>query len=111
MTRRYLSEPEAWRHIARQWVMRTEDGVLGSCPLIQRLYYHDRITEYVCAQMKSRLNEHLEHSGHPYIGGRRNLAYPFNLRAGDTWASHVEENREARALAALWLALEAEEAL
>jgi hypothetical protein len=88
MTPRPMTEPEAWREIARR-IVEGEWAFCGLCREVWFLYMERGIMRSI--RMLERVKHHLDAAG--LIG----LAYPEGTEP------------EARALAALWLALEAEE--
>jgi hypothetical protein len=81
-----MTEAEAWREIARR-IVEGEWSRLELCYDAHKLYLQSQIDRPLSVKMRERLEQH--------IG--RGLAYPYGTEP------------EARALAALWLALEAEE--
>jgi hypothetical protein len=92
MTPRPMTEPEAWREIARRIVEGEWEGV-GLCREVVELKWQGVLTDNTRIAMLRRALNHVffssnRHDGHAYFAGTE---------------------REARALAALWLALEAEE--
>lgn len=97
--RTVLTEPEAWREIARRLV---EDDVynlpLGLCLLVHHLCWDGSIDPSTRRRMGLRVQD--------YLQGR---VYAYAYRTATRYESYVNKYREARALAALWLALEAEE--
>jgi hypothetical protein len=84
-----LNEPEAWREIARRIA---EKGCVryGLCAEADSLWHSARISIYTVLDMEERIGEHV-------------FGYEGN------WAYKPGTEPEARILAALWLALEAEE--
>ena len=87
-----MTEAEAWREIARR-IVEGEWGWLGLCYEIARLKVQQRVADDQAGAMALRVEYHVE------SGASR--SYPY---------AYVEGTEpEARALAALWLALEAEE--
>ena len=87
-----MTEPEAWREIARR-IVEGEWSRLGLCREVANLQVQRRITEKKASAMAINVLSHLMETSsrqHGYV-------YPEGTE------------REARALAALWLALEAEE--
>lgn len=84
---RYLTEPEAWREIARRIAEETWKR-RGLCDEAGALYLQWRIGREMMLAMYARLEVYL---------GKAIWAYPCGTQP------------EARILAALWLALEAEE--
>lgn len=87
MPTKKLTEKQAWRKIAR----RIEAGTwckAGLCREVIALYTHDEISFNTSDQMHHRIGL--------YLGD-------------NTWAYRMGEEHEARTLAALWMALEAEE--
>ena len=84
---KYLSEPEAWREIARRIAEGRWDR-LGLCHETAVLRWGERIHGFTEAEMRRRIRYHLK------------LKY---------WAYPAGTAASARILAALWLALEAEE--
>jgi hypothetical protein len=82
-----MTEPEAWREIARR-IVEGEWGRWGLCREVWLLYMERGITSSI--RMSERVKHHLD-------------------AAGLSWAYPEGTEPEARALAALWLALEAEE--
>lgn len=95
-----LTEPQAWREIARRWVEREECGAIGSCPIISNLIISLQIDGTTSLSMRGRIKKHL---------GGREFAYGDIREVEAAVDPYIERYREARALAALWLALEAEE--
>jgi hypothetical protein len=91
MTPHQMTEPEAWREIARRIVEGKWEG-FGLCNEVLRLYGEDR-TE--CAELHAM-----------YKRVRQHVAVSPD---SPHWAYPAGTEPEARALAALWLALEAEE--
>ena len=85
------TEPEAWRYIARRIVER-KWLKSGLCHEVWQLFDAERIEWRTWLTMKKRITRHLV-----VLGKNGDYAYPFGTEP------------EARALAALWLALEAEE--
>lgn len=83
----YLTEPEAWREIARR-IAEGEWGEIGLCSEVVALNSDLRICPSTAVAMRSRIRSHL------------------NI---ERWAYRHGTESEARILAALWLALEAEE--
>jgi hypothetical protein len=88
MIPRPMTEPEAWREIARR-IVEGEWALSGLCREVWFLYMERGITRSI--RMFERVEDHLDAAG--LIG----------------WAYPEGTEPEARALAALWLALEAEE--
>ena len=86
-----LTEPEAWRCIAER-IASGQWGRFGLCDEVSGLYFNDDITRHTKNAMERRLDTHLEASGVDQFG------YFDEVGVGDT-----------RVLAALWLALEAED--
>jgi hypothetical protein len=92
MTPRPMTEPEAWREIARRIVAGEWDAI-GLCREVWKLRNQQSIAPKLALVMAFRAVEHvdlIDNQSHPY-------------------AYHQGAEPEARALAALWLALEAEE--
>ena len=86
----YLTEPEAWQEIARR-IAEGEWNKAGLCAELCDLCVENRISSwFVMRDMEDRINSHLD------------------TRLG-CWAYERGTEPEARILAALWLALEAEE--
>jgi hypothetical protein len=83
-----MTEAEAWREIARR-IVEGEWNHQGLCSEAWRLFFGGLITPSVSAMMRVRMRH--------YVGNNQ------------WWAYRQGTNREARALAALWMALEAEE--
>jgi hypothetical protein len=86
-----MTEPEAWRYIA----LRIVEGrwcKIGLCYETYELFDAERIEVRTWLSMKKRVARHLLG-----LGESGEFAYPMGTKP------------EARALAALWLALEAEE--
>jgi hypothetical protein len=84
-----MTEAEAWREIARRIV----EGEWVQCGLCRETWYL-RIKGDVAISVWWRMHDHLK----------------YHLNAfGLDWAYPAGTEPEARALAALWLALEAEE--
>ena|SRR5687767_13173155 len=94
MTARLLKESEAWREIALMYEGGT--GRAGLCFTVDRLQYDCRISASLKVQMQRRIRPHMELLRYPVDGC---WAYP----------PYDEKYYGARATAALWLALEAEE--
>ena len=89
----YLTEAAAWRKIARK-IVEGEWSSLGLCYEIGKLRWSGgHISWRIDRKMWDRINEHLD--GHACLWDHS--AYPMG------------EEPEGRALAALWMALEAEE--
>ena len=84
-----LNEPEAWREIARRI---SERGCVryGLCAEADCLWDSERISIHTALDMERRIQQHV-------------------LPHEDKWAYKPGTEPEARILAALWLALEAEE--
>lgn len=82
-----LTEPEAWREIARRIAEGRWDR-LGLCHEALVLRWGKRIYGFTEVAMRSRIRSHLN---------------------TEMWAYRYGTKPEARILAALWLALEAEE--
>ena len=84
-----LNEPEAWREIARRI---SERGCVryGLCAEANCLWTSERISLYTVIDMERRIAQHV-------------LPHEYK------WAYEPGTELEARILAALWLALEAEE--
>lgn len=93
-----MTKPEAWREVARIWAEREEGWRLGLCSCVRLLYYRDKIGVQTYCHMRERIDSHL---------GNRIWAY--NWRSNESNDHYADRHREARTLAALWLALEAEE--
>jgi hypothetical protein len=92
MTPRTMTEPEAWREIARR-IVEGEWSRFGLCREVAGLRVQRKIAEEKAYAMTVNVLNHLVETGsrqHGYV-------YPEGTEP------------EARALAALWLALEAEE--
>lgn len=90
------TEAQAWRAVAEQCA--AGDGTVGLCE-----YLSDVAPLYTQRQtMKARLNAHRAAFNSDWTG---TFVYE------GSWARAAVENKEARVLAALWLALEAEEGL
>jgi hypothetical protein len=87
MSPHQMTEPEAWREIARR-IVEDEWARCGLCREVWFLYMERGIMRSI--RMLKRVKDHLD-------------------AAGLIWAYPEGTEREARALAALWLALEAEE--
>jgi hypothetical protein len=85
----YLTESEAWREIARR-IAEGEWNKAGLCAELCYLCVENLISGFMMCDMEDRINWHLD------------------TRLG-CWAYKPGEEPEARILAALWLALEAEE--
>jgi hypothetical protein len=92
MTPRTLTEPEAWREIARR-IVEGEWEEFGLCLETEKLEDENMVTGKTCAAMRIRVCDHVACCDSAIFG----------------WAYSVGVEPEARALAALWLALEAEE--
>jgi hypothetical protein len=86
-----MTEAEAWREIARRIVEGEWKG-FGLCNEVIRLYDEDRTERAELHAMYKRVRQHVAVSPD-----------------GPDWAYPASTEPEARALAALWLALEAEE--
>jgi hypothetical protein len=84
-----MTEAEAWREIARR-IVEGKWGGWGLCREVWSLCIELRITRSMWNKMAGRVEDHLD-------------------AAGLSWAYPEGTEPEARALAALWLALEAEE--
>lgn len=82
-----LTEPEAWREIARRIAEDQWDG-FGLCHEDSMLRWEGRISASTQVAMRTRTKSYLDK---------------------ETWAYPNGAEPEARILAALWLALEAEE--
>ena len=93
MSHRRLTEPEAWREIARR-IAEGEWNNRGLCAEISDLCDEGRLSLVIEWDMEDRIKRHLD--------ARKN-GWPHN------WAYECGTEPEARILAALWLALEAEE--
>lgn len=87
-----MTEPEAWRYIAEK--MQRGAITTGMCYEIHWLNCDGRISGVVHNKMTNRVDDYLEQSG----------CYAYEDEDG----FNVRED-EGRCLAALWLALEAEE--
>ena len=85
----YLTEPEAWQEIAQRIAGR-EWRKLGICAELYDLCDEGLISWFMMCDMEDRVESHLD----------------TRLRG---WAYEPGTEPEARILAALWLALEAEE--
>ena len=85
MSGRKLTEPEAWREIARR-IAEKEWLRLGLCAEVNELLWDWHITKETAFGMKRRA-----------------------LSACDIWAYELGTQPEGRILASLWFALEAEE--
>jgi hypothetical protein len=83
-----MTEAEAWREIARR-IVEGEWKNQGLCSEAWQLFFGGLITPSVSATMRVRIRH--------YLGNNQ------------WWAYRQGTNREARVLAALWMALEAEE--
>ena len=83
----FLTEPAAWREIARRIAEGRWDR-LGLCHEALVLRWGKRIYGFTEAEMRRRIRYHIN---------------------GEMWAYRHGTEPEARILAALWLALEAEE--
>ena len=93
MSGRTLTEPEAWREIARR-IAEGEWRKMGLCYEVVALrIVGGRISEKQCNRMGCRIEQHIA----------VHEAYATD------WAYKPGAEPEARILAALWLALEAEE--
>lgn len=99
---RMLSEPEAWREIARRLAYRQRAGEAETGFLCRHLdvlaWTQRRITLNVEAQMRRRIKA--------YLGNNYTAFDDLN-----SWPYSPSENRQGRLLAALWLALESESEL
>jgi len=84
-----MTEAEAWREIARR-IVEGDWSRLGLCREVRFLHRVSAIAFSVHQSMAKRLTRHL-------------------IACGRIWAYPEGTEPEARALAALWLALEAEE--
>jgi hypothetical protein len=84
-----LNEPQAWREIARR-IAEGKWRKLGLCAELCDLCDERLISCFMMCDMEDRINQHVR-------------------RHGGYWAYKPGTEPEARALAALWLALEAEE--
>jgi hypothetical protein len=85
VTARTMTEPEAWREIARR-IVEGEWSNSWMFTLVCALYFRGATTEATKKVMELRVASHLRLSAVP-----------------------IDSSPESRALAALWLALEAEE--
>lgn len=83
----YLTEPEAWREIARR-IAEGEWGGIGLCSEVVALNWDLRICPSTAVAMRSRIRSHLN---------------------TELWAYPLRTAANAGILAALWLALEAED--
>jgi hypothetical protein len=92
MTPRTMTEPEAWREIARR-IVEGKWNKYGLCGEAADLYVRLLVTGNMATAMCERVRPHVLSTS----GRQRGYAYPAGTEP------------EARALAALWLALEAEE--
>jgi hypothetical protein len=98
----FLSEAEAWREIGNRlltpdYATECPGGML--CSEVSGLWRQDRIPRTAAASMKDRAMAH--------VFARHTRAYAYHKYYGDEMSGR--EMREARALAAYWMALEAEE--
>lgn len=84
-----LTEPQAWREIARR-IAEREWTAYGLCYEIWYMGFYGYISSTIQKQMKDRLDEYMSDP--------------------EAYAYHPGTEAEARTLAALWLACEAEEA-
>ena len=87
-----MTEAEAWREIARR-IVDGKWGQYGLCRETSRLHWDQLITDDMAFAMCERILPHLMETS----SRRHGYVYPEGTEP------------EARALAALWLALEAEE--
>jgi hypothetical protein len=93
LTEPQLTEPQAWRAIARQ--VHADERNLGLCVEVELLYSGDCIDEQTKNTMRTRIRSH--------------------LRPGTSWAypsrnfAEYRKYRDARILAALFFAHEAED--
>lgn len=85
----YLTEPEAWQEIAQRIAGR-EWRKLGLCAELYDLCDEELISDFTMCHMEDRVESYLN-------------------RRLSCWAYEPGTEPEARILAALWLALEAEE--
>jgi len=85
MTARTMTEPEAWREIARR-IVEGEWNSYSMYSLVFALFWMDALSAATLEAMELRIASHLRLSAVPVIS-----------------------TPDSRALAALWLALEAEE--
>jgi hypothetical protein len=92
----FETEAAAWREVARQLVEERQE--FGLCCHAARLWMGFRVNGETWAAMRARLADALE---------GRLWAYPVNW--GGAIPAYYDDHREARCLAALWFALEAEE--
>lgn len=99
MPRRYLTEPQAWREIARR-IVEGEWSKSGLCREANVLLERDRVNDCVFVRMMDRIDDHIQ---------ARNNSIDYRPDCGFSWAYEFGTEPEARAFAALWLALEAEE--
>ena len=90
-----MTEPEAWREIARRFAR--GKALHGLCHEVGVVFDSRRISDVVYDTMCGRIDEHL--------GDR---AWGYDPRIGSGGGYDHSEHREARCLAALWLALDAE---
>jgi hypothetical protein len=112
--RRFLTEPQAWREIARRLERRgCEDGL---CHEADELQHEDRIDWYVWDAMRSRIRAHMElMRPEPIVEVRPWYVAPFGPRRVEYQQEvpmYYEDEGVAgpRILAAYLLALEAEDA-
>ena len=89
-----LTESEAWRKIAASYIAPRSPTECGLCRAINVLYEMDKTTRDTYYDMKVRLNEYL---------GQDIYAY-----ANDCYGEYGIEDRVHRAMAALWMAEDAE---
>jgi hypothetical protein len=87
-----MTEPEAWREIARR-IVEGDWKKCGLCREAGALHENDKVTTAVFRSMSYRVRQHVAYCDSAVWG----------------WAYRMGTEPEARALAALWLALEAEE--
>ena len=92
----FKTEAAAWREVARQLV--EERGYVGLCDMVAYLEAYDSIGAETYYGMKDRLKGAL---------GASVWAYPTGVNP--PLFTYYDDHREARCLAALWFALEAEE--
>jgi hypothetical protein len=92
MSPRTMTEPEAWREIARR-IVEGEWSRFGLCREVAGLQVQRKITEEKASAMAINVLSHLMETS----SRRHGYVYPEGAEP------------DSRALAALWLALEAEE--
>jgi hypothetical protein len=94
-----MTEAEAWREVARRFALAI--APYGLCYEIAELCDFEKVSESAYRTMSERVDEHL--------GGAKWAYEPRAVQGCWDIEHDYSEHREARCLAALWLALEAEE--